>query len=269
MSDEMRRQVETDEQIDIAERAKLRELNEQIDQQNVQRRAHGQPALPAVTTLTEEQRTTIRTQVDEHFHQQDLERQRTQAARGGAGTVGAGGAAAATGGATTGAHPATGTGTGTGTGSTQPTDEGRPATWRRFGEQVGVGLSAAVAGFWGISLPEEHHAAAAGATTTPGAHTGPQAPNAAAAHAHAGTPGAHGADGTHAAVAAGTAVGTTHAAGAAGAAHPAAHHAGHFGDLDDQDVEELIRRVYPRLRTSLRNELLTDRERAGMLADFR
>jgi hypothetical protein len=37
----------------------------------------------------------------------------------------------------------------------------------------------------------------------------------------------------------------------------------------DVDMDELVRRLWPRLRTRLRQELLVDRERAGMLTDFR
>jgi len=40
-------------------------------------------------------------------------------------------------------------------------------------------------------------------------------------------------------------------------------------DLDDPtSLDELARKVYPRLRGMLRGELLTDRERSGLLADF-
>jgi len=40
-------------------------------------------------------------------------------------------------------------------------------------------------------------------------------------------------------------------------------------DLDHVDMEELSTRLYDRLRTRLRLELLVDRERAGLLSDFR
>jgi hypothetical protein len=40
-------------------------------------------------------------------------------------------------------------------------------------------------------------------------------------------------------------------------------------DLDLIDMEDLARRVYLRLRSRLRTELLVDRERAGLLPDYR
>ena len=65
------------------------------------------------------------------------------------------------------------------------------------------------------------------------------------------------------------------------AAHPAAHAAagstshrtsatGHdVLDIGHLDLTELAERLYPSIRSKLRNELLIDRERAGRLADFR
>jgi len=35
------------------------------------------------------------------------------------------------------------------------------------------------------------------------------------------------------------------------------------------DLDDLARRVYGQVRTQLRSELLIDRERAGLLTDFR
>lgn len=40
-------------------------------------------------------------------------------------------------------------------------------------------------------------------------------------------------------------------------------------NLDHMDIEDLTSRIYDRLRTRLRTELLVDRERAGLLTDFR
>jgi hypothetical protein len=40
-------------------------------------------------------------------------------------------------------------------------------------------------------------------------------------------------------------------------------------DTDDLDLDELALRLYDRLRSKLRLELLLDRERAGLLSDFR
>ena len=38
---------------------------------------------------------------------------------------------------------------------------------------------------------------------------------------------------------------------------------------DPYALDELANRLYPNIRTRLRQELLIDRERAGLLADFR
>ena len=40
-------------------------------------------------------------------------------------------------------------------------------------------------------------------------------------------------------------------------------------DIDRLDMEELSVRIYSRLRSRLRQELLVDRERAGLLTDYR
>jgi hypothetical protein len=40
-------------------------------------------------------------------------------------------------------------------------------------------------------------------------------------------------------------------------------------DTDDLDLDEIAVRLYDRLRSRLRMELLLDRERAGLLSDFR
>ena len=39
--------------------------------------------------------------------------------------------------------------------------------------------------------------------------------------------------------------------------------------VDDIDLEELTAKLYDRIRSKLRLELLLDRERAGLLSDFR
>lgn len=39
--------------------------------------------------------------------------------------------------------------------------------------------------------------------------------------------------------------------------------------LGERELDEMVRRLYPRLRRSLSTELLVARERAGMLADLR
>lgn len=60
--------------------------------------------------------------------------------------------------------------------------------------------------------------------------------------------------------------------------HPAQHEDNLFGrpnpdrssvDVNKIDLDELATRLYDRLRTRLRTELLVDRERAGLLTDFR
>jgi hypothetical protein len=40
-------------------------------------------------------------------------------------------------------------------------------------------------------------------------------------------------------------------------------------DLDHVDLVDLAGRIYPDIRSRLRHELLLDRERAGLLSDFR
>lgn len=50
---------------------------------------------------------------------------------------------------------------------------------------------------------------------------------------------------------------------AGGPAHPATEEPATI------DLDELARRVYGQVRTQLRSELLIDRERAGLLTDFR
>jgi hypothetical protein len=64
-------------------------------------------------------------------------------------------------------------------------------------------------------------------------------------------------------------------AGTAGS-HEATRHEGHVGpsghetiDLEHLDLDDLSSRIYSRLRSKLRLELLVDRERAGFLTDFR
>ena len=98
-------------------------------------------------------------------------------------------------------------------------------------------------------------------------------------------------DGQHGAAAATTATGTTpggtttphtdpahtdaasaHAAAAhtAAASHPgAAHETVDRIVGDPYALDELATRLYPTIRSRLRQELLIDRERAGLLADFR
>lgn len=60
-----------------------------------------------------------------------------------------------------------------------------------------------------------------------------------------------------------------HAADTAPAAHPAAHETVDQIVGDPYALDELAIRLYPNIRSLLRHELLIDRERAGLLADFR
>jgi hypothetical protein len=76
-----------------------------------------------------------------------------------------------------------------------------------------------------------------------------------------------------------TASGHAQTGAKAGAAHPGAAHAGHSAGAahetvdhivgDPYALDELATRLYPNIRSRLRQELLIDRERAGLLADFR
>ena len=97
-------------------------------------------------------------------------------------------------------------------------------------------------------------------------------------HAAAGAAGTHGATGAHpdAAHAAGGAHpdaahagGAAHTGAAHGTTHPgAAHDAVENIVGDPYALDELATRLYPTIRSRLRQELLIDRERAGLLADF-
>jgi hypothetical protein len=61
-----------------------------------------------------------------------------------------------------------------------------------------------------------------------------------------------------------------HAIGPGQAGQATASPTGHEHlDLDHLDLDELSDRLYNRLRRRLRTELLVDRERAGLLTDFR
>ena len=158
-------------------------------------------------------------------------------------------------------HGDTGTGTGTGTGPGTGTGTGAAATdqeWRtadtmggRF-EGLGNALVGDIAnaeiGFFGSLLGFD-------SGFEQGLHDEVNAPN--AAGAAAGAP----------AAAAATTPGGTHpdAAPTAAAAHETVEHI--VGD--PYALDELAMRLYPNIRSRLRQELLIDRERAGLLADFR
>lgn len=109
------------------------------------------------------------------------------------------------------------------------------------------------------------------------AQTAAQARATAAVAPATGTAGSSGAPGAVSAPAQATAVvaasavaGGHHATTAGLAGHPIGVGAdGQHIDMDHIDVDELSARIYDRLRTKLRTELLVDRERAGLLTDFR
>lgn len=94
-------------------------------------------------------------------------------------------------------------------------------------------------------------------THSAAAHNAAGSPTSTPAAQHSGaTPGTHGAG--------------PHGAAAHGAtAHPAAHETVENIVGDPYALDELAMRLYPNIRSRLRQELLIDRERAGLLADFR
>jgi hypothetical protein len=160
--------------------------------------------------------------------------------------------------AAVGTHP-TGIPPGTGPG-TEPapeqhwrTDATMGGRFQALGAALGGDIANAEIGFFGSLLgfdsefeqglhdevDAQHGAAAAGTTTAP--HTDPAHPDAAAAAAHT-----------------------------AAASHPgAAHETVDRIVGDPYALDELATRLYPTIRSRLRQELLVDRERAGLLADFR
>ena len=197
------------------------------------------------------------------------------------------GAGAPTGAAT--GHPAgagTGAPTGTGAGAHTPGGTGTGAAahaeehWRTdatmsgrvgaLGEALAGDIAHTELGFLGSMLGFDsaferglhdqltpHHAAAGAA----GAHGAAGAPGAHPDSAHA-AGGAH-PDAAHAGAAA-------HTGAAHGTTHPgAAHDAVESIVGDPYALDELATRLYPTIRSRLRQELLIDRERAGLLADFR
>ncbi|HEY7627427.1 MAG TPA: hypothetical protein VH761_10180, partial [Ilumatobacteraceae bacterium] len=176
----------------------------------------------------------------------------------------------------TGAGHTTGTGTGTGHGTGDAAHHDEP--WRTAdtmgGRFEGLGnaligdIAHAEVGLFGSMLGfDEHFEQSIHDDIHPG--------RAGAGDAHAGAAGAHGTDAAH--------PGATHGADAAHGAAPTGGTAGgttgHAGSAAHQSVDhivsdpyaldELANRLYPNIRTRLRQELLIDRERAGLLADFR
>jgi hypothetical protein len=170
-----------------------------------------------------------------------------------------------------------GTGTGQGTGAAHADEPWRTAdTMRGRFEGLGNALLGDVAhaelGFFGSvlgfdeqferGLHQQITPAHTAAGTTPGAHPDAAHPDAAhpdAAHPDAAHGGAAHPDAAHAAGA--------HAAGAHTSTAALQTVEGIVGD--PYSLDELANRLYPNIRTRLRQELLIDRERAGLLADFR
>lgn len=145
------------------------------------------------------------------------------------------------------------------------------ARFERLGEVVSHDLGGIMAAPWGIDIDQVQQQQS-GTVTGSGTGSG----SGSAAGSTAGTAGTH-------------TTGTPAADGHGGATQPDGHH-GHGGmgpavhtdpsrplsptgrpqiDTDDLDLDELAGRLYDRLRSRLRMELLLDRERAGLLTDFR
>ncbi len=163
----------------------------------------------------------------------------------------------------TGAHAPGGTGTGAGTAAHPEehwrTDSTMSGRFGALGEAVAGDIAHTELGFLGSMLGMDSHFERSLHDQLTPQHT------AAGAHGAAGAAGAAGAhpDAAHAGAGAHTdaAHGTTHP----GAAHDAVENI--VGD--PYALDELATRLYPTIRSRLRQELLIDRERAGLLADFR
>jgi hypothetical protein len=147
-----------------------------------------------------------------------------------------------------------------GGGASRPGQRGRqPAgirSWGDFKTALGNDMVDSSVGWLGMDSAELMGSAAAttAAQPAPAAATATQSAPAAAAAANTAAPAAQ----------AGAPAGTNPDALAAGAhaEHPAI-------DTDRLDLDELTTRLYDRIRSRLRLELLLDRERAGLLSDFR
>jgi hypothetical protein len=169
--------------------------------------------------------------------QLDHERLSAQGLSGGG--RGSGGTGGTTGSTTsgTGSGTATGTGRGSGTGG-RDQDDGRIHNFREFGGELALGAIDLLGGGMGIDLTADQENEIRGRP-------------------------ARSTDGTGAS-------GDAHHS--ASTAHGSAHATGGEHELiepDRMDLDELAVRIYDRLRTRLRLELLVDRERAGLLSDFR
>jgi len=114
-----------------------------------------------------------------------------------------------------------------------------PRSWREFGEQVGEGFEDMFESMYNIDIDDDDdRPGGAGRGTGTGSGTGSGSGR-------------------------GTGGGTDHdGRQRAESGRPAI-------DPDDIDLEELTAKLYDRIRSKLRLELLLDRERAGLLSDFR
>jgi hypothetical protein len=131
----------------------------------------------------------------------------------------------------------------TAAGGTSGGGQDRVRTWSQLGGELRYGLADLATSAFGIDLTADEVRDLRGGTSGGGGGGAGGAP------ARAG-PQAAGATGTAAVAPAGT------------QGRPAI-------DSDDLDLDEIAGRLYDRLRSRLRQELLLDRERAGLLADFR
>jgi hypothetical protein len=117
--------------------------------------------------------------------------------------------------------------------------------WSRFGNVVGHDVGDVLSSPWGIDIGPLDPADAGTNSQATGAGAGPGAQPGAAGTGHVGP-----------------AVHTDPSRPLSVTGRPQI-------DTDDLDLDELAGRLYDRLRSRLRMELLLDRERAGLLTDFR
>ena len=127
-------------------------------------------------------------------------------------------------------------------GTGEPLD--RHGRFQRLGQGLEDDLAGLVGDSFGLDLPGTRH----DADTNGGSNFAPGG-------GHSGSAG----HGDHA--------GSAPHSGASG--DPGDSTGGHAHDVEDLDLDELAGRLYDRLRSRLRMELLLDRERAGLLTDFR
>ena len=207
-----------------------------LDEVNAERRR--QHIEPQLTELPPEAMQLVEDQLDdERLTAQGL----SGSGRGsGRGRTGPGHGAVGTGHSPGGTATGRGAG-GAGSGNGQQQDDGRIRSFRQFGGELALGMVDLMGGGMGIDLTADEENDIRGRSATSGAAGG---------------------SGTD--TGARSATGTQQAAGQHGE-----HPDGELIDPDRMDLDELAVRIYDRLRTRLRRELLVDRERAGLLSDFR